>query len=390
MRKRIAVIGGGPAGSAVTLRLLQRGVDPGDIVIFDKATFPRPKLCGGAITFRGAKDLRDLGLADGDGTPTRGLDLHSPFGKLHLREPGPQLLFDRAYLDDRLLARCRDAGVEVREACKVDGLEPGVGAWRVRAGGAVTEASWVVGADGASGVTRRTAGLRGGPTGRLFEGVFESPAAPPAADVLHFYFDPIPDGIAGYAWIFPYPLDGRRDLWKIGVMDTGRHVTSERLRAWVLAFAARHGFTKPASKLAGWPEHFYDWRSAAHRPGLLLVGETHGADPLFGEGIAPSFAMAAFAAPRLKAALDAGRSVIPWYSLRFAISEEGRNLVLQSMLARMLYGPNGARWLRSFFENEHIRALGPQGIATYGRLLRHTAEIARAYMRGALTRDPNG
>lgn len=386
MRKRIAVIGGGPAGSAVTLRLLQQGVAPQDLIIFDKAAFPRPKLCGGAVTFRGTQDLRDLGLSPGEGVPTLGLDLHSPFGKLHLREPGPQLLFDRASLDDTLLARCRAAGVEVREACKVDGLEPGAGAWRVRTGNVTTEAAWVVGADGASGVARRAAGLSGGPVARLFEGVFESPAAPPAADLLHFYFDPIRDGIAGYAWIFPYPVDGRRDRWKIGVMDVGRQVSSEQLRAWVLAFAARKGFARPAAKLAGWPEHLYHWRSAAHRPGLLLVGESHGVDPLFGEGIAPSFAMAAFAAPRLKAALDAGRSIIPWYTLRFAVSEEGRNLVLQSNLARMLYGPNGARWLRSFFENEHIRTLGPQGIATYGRLMRHTAEIARAYVLGALTR----
>lgn len=385
MRTRVAVIGAGPAGTALTLRLLQGGVDPRDIVIFDKAAFPRQKLCGGAVTHRGTRQLAALGLAATDGWPTVGLDLHSPFGKLHLREPGPQRLFDRAILDACLLGRCRDAGVEVREACKVEALEPGAEGWRIRTRDGLTEAAWVVGADGANGITRRAANLRGGKTGRLYEAVFAASAAPHAADTLHFFFDPIAAGIAGYAWIFPYPIDGRRDLWKIGVMDVGVCQTSEQLRAWVLAFAERHGYGRPVSKLAGWPEHFYHWRSAAHRPGLLLVGEAHGADPLFGEGIAPALAMAEFAAPRIKQALDAGRTVVPWYALRFALSEEGRNLALQGLLAGMLYGPNGTRWLRSFFENEHVGALGPQGRATYGRLLRHKGEMLGALLRGALS-----
>lgn len=48
--KKVAILGGGPAGSALALNLVRLGVDPGDLVILDKARFPRPKLCGGALT----------------------------------------------------------------------------------------------------------------------------------------------------------------------------------------------------------------------------------------------------------------------------------------------------------------------------------------------------
>ena len=384
MSTRIAVIGGGPAGSATTLHLLRQGVDPSDILIIDKAVFPRPKLCGGAITFRGTQDLAALGVAPAGGGATLGLQLSSPFGTLELREPGPQLLFDRASLDAQLLARCRAAGVEVREGCKIEALDPGAEGWRIRSGNAVTLAPWVIGADGVSGITRRASGLHPGRIGRLLEAVFEAPAAPLPDNVLHFYFDPLADGIMGYAWIFPYPLDGRTDLWKIGIMEVRDRVPSEQLRAWLVAFAAKRGFTRMHGKVAGWPEHFYSWRNEPHREGLLLVGEAHGTDPLFGEGIAPAFEMAAFAAPRVKAALDAGSRRIPAYRLRFAMSEEGRNLMLQSFLAYLLYGRNSRRWLRTFFENEHIRTLGPTGMATYGRLLRHKTNVIRTWLTGML------
>lgn len=380
MSKRVAIIGAGPAGTATALNLLRRGVAPEDIVLIDKAVFPRPKLCGGAITFRGVEALRALGVAPVGGAATDGLALSSPFGTLHLREPGPQLVYDRASLDDQLLTACRQHGIEVREASKVDAVEPVAGGWRIRAGETMTHAQWVVGADGVSGVTRRTAGLTGGRVGRLLEGVWERIDAPHDRRALHFFFDPLADGILGYAWIFPFPLDGRSDLWKIGVMEARGRVPSSALHEWLQRFAEKQGFSRSASPVQGWPELFYSWRNEAHRPGLLLVGEAHGTDPLFGEGLAPAFEMAAFAAPRLKAALDAGRTSIPWYTQRFAMSEAGRNLVLQSFLAWLQYGPRHQRWLKTFFTNTRIQELGPQGVGVYGRLLRHKGEVVRAFL----------
>ena len=85
MRKRFAIVGAGPAGTSTALHLLRQGVAPGDIVILDKARFPRPKLCGGAITYRGTVDLRTLGLAPTGGFETNGLSVYSPYGTLSMR-----------------------------------------------------------------------------------------------------------------------------------------------------------------------------------------------------------------------------------------------------------------------------------------------------------------
>ncbi len=50
----VIVIGGGPAGSAAAARLKRGGAD---VLVLDKETFPRLKLCAGWITPEVVRDL---------------------------------------------------------------------------------------------------------------------------------------------------------------------------------------------------------------------------------------------------------------------------------------------------------------------------------------------
>lgn len=380
--RRIAILGAGPGGTATALELLGQGVDPGDIVLVDKARFPRPKLCGGGITWRGTDWLRRvLGARPEGGGETRGLELRCELGAFAVRERGPQWIYDRGELDHALLEACRARGVEVREETTVTALEPGAGGWRVHSGRGVVESfDWVVGADGANGLARRASGLRGGITGRLVEAVFEPASADPTPDTLVFDFDPILDGIPGYAWIFPYPDPERRDgLFKIGVMDGRGVVPGDVLRRWTLAYAARHGYRLADTKVHGWPERYFDAGTEAHRPGLVLVGEALGIDALLGEGIAPSLFIATYAAERLRRALDGRDARIAGYESGFLATPEGRNLWFQARLADRLYGRHPHRWLRVLFGMPHLRALSASGREAYGRLAKHVPALCAHY-----------
>lgn len=380
---KIAIVGGGPAGTSFALFALRAGVAPEDLVILDKATFPRPKLCGGALTFRGTRALEELvGRPDQSGE-SLGLEFRSVLGKFPVFERGVQWLYDRAHLDHALLRACATAGVTVREGVTIKGVEPAAGGWCVRHGRDVTERfDWVVGADGARGVVARAAKLRGGLVGRLVEAVFETAASALDPRVLYFDFDPIADGIPGYAWLFQYPKPGsdyaRNEApalpanagpWKLGIMD-GRGVTPGGvLREWTERFAARHGFSLVDAKLQGWPEHYWSPRNEAHRPGLVLTGEAWGIDPLLGEGIAPSLEISRYAAARVKEALDAGVATIPRYERDFANkTEEGANLKFQWRLAELLYGPQGRRWMRVLFDHRYMQQVAAAGTERYGRL----------------------
>src|SRR5450432_2911620 len=55
----VIVVGGGPAGSAAAQRLQAAGAQ---VLVLDKETFPRPKLCAGWITPEVVRDLAlDIG-----------------------------------------------------------------------------------------------------------------------------------------------------------------------------------------------------------------------------------------------------------------------------------------------------------------------------------------
>lgn len=388
MARRIAIIGGGPAGSALALGLVDRGLDPSDLVVIDKARFPRPKLCGGALTFRGTEALSALIGEPQGGAKTLGIEFRSAFGALEVIERGAQWVYDRGLLDDALLSAVKARGVEVREESTVSALEPASGGWTVRSARDVAETfAWVAGADGACGISRRASGLHGGITGRLVEAVFEPTSAELDPSRLYFEFDPVLDGIPGYAWIFPYPKpDARAGLWKIGIMDARGRVPGSELRAWTERFAHARGFRRVDDKLAGWPERYLDASTRGHRPGLVLVGEAYGIDPLLGEGIAPALQHAAYAAARLKEALDRGADRIAGYERGFDRTLEGKNLRFQMHLANRLYGPNGPRWMRVLFDLPRLRALAEAGQDAYGRLARHVPSLIGSYLLYLLTR----
>jgi flavin-dependent dehydrogenase len=102
------VVGGGPGGSTCAWKLRDAGLD---VIVLDKASFPRPKLCAGWVT---PEALRDLELEPGDYPHSfmtlDALRLHWKFLGI---APGTRQHSIRRYeFDDFLLRR---AGAEVVE-----------------------------------------------------------------------------------------------------------------------------------------------------------------------------------------------------------------------------------------------------------------------------------
>ncbi|HYY43858.1 MAG TPA: FAD-dependent oxidoreductase, partial [Actinomycetota bacterium] len=57
----VAVVGGGPSGSAVAFELASRGHS---VLVAEKKHFPREKTCGDGLTPRAVKELEAMGLGE--------------------------------------------------------------------------------------------------------------------------------------------------------------------------------------------------------------------------------------------------------------------------------------------------------------------------------------
>ena len=63
MEADVLVVGAGPGGSAAAYHLARHGVD---VLMVDKATFPREKVCGDGLTPRGVRAIQRMGVDPGE------------------------------------------------------------------------------------------------------------------------------------------------------------------------------------------------------------------------------------------------------------------------------------------------------------------------------------
>ena len=110
----VAIIGAGPAGSALALRLARGGFA---VTIVERSQFPRIKVCGDYLCAGVIDGLKDLGI---DGAVLAGahclrsIELHGFGAHVRLSLPGTGAAsLPRALFDDRLLTQARGAGAEV-------------------------------------------------------------------------------------------------------------------------------------------------------------------------------------------------------------------------------------------------------------------------------------
>jgi geranylgeranyl reductase family protein len=371
----VLVVGGGPAGAAAAIALARAGRD---VLVVDRARFPRDKCCGDGLTAAALRHMDELGVTLEAVQPLAAVDeawIRAPSGyTARFPMPRGQGLFaavaPRQVLDAAILDAARAAGATVRDGHRLTGARVGPDGVEADCEGlGPVRARYAIGADGAWSPLRHALGANEpGYLGdwHAFRQYFSGVG--PAAGSLWVWFEP--DLLPGYAWSFPLP-DGRANVG-FGIQRGGDIEVRDMKNLWPDLLARSHlrsvlgEAARPEGTHRAWPipARLHRVPLTAGGGRALFVGDAASAtDPLTGEGIAQAFLTGRLAAEAVVGAgpdrpvlaarryeADVGRELLADHRMSLALSRvlrhrKGAGFAIRLADASGWSRRNFARWL---------------------------------------------
>lgn len=351
----VVIAGAGPAGSTAALVLARQGFS---VLLLDKASFPRKKLCGGLLTWKAMRLLERLhgypaqtliegGIVD---TVTDGFALYHRGSLLSSgRFAYPFHLVKRPVFDNHLLTLAQKAGARILPDCEVLRCSP---EGTLSTNRDDFRGRYVIGADGVNSTVRKCFRL---PRARwnsnlaaAIEITVPRDAIPRIADHPELHAGIL---ATGYGWVFP-----NQEGIVLGICGLKRDALN--FRDAFADFLRVLGVEDPQAFIREHPlaGHPIPYGNALHDPvqgNVLLGGDAGGyADPLLGEGIFYALLTGWYAGEAVAEALRIGAHPARAYRKR-----------IHSFILPEMRGANRLRWLLY-----GLNLINPKNLGRYFRL----------------------
>lgn len=270
--KRVAVLGGGPAGAIAAANLAGAGVET---ILFDeKLAWEKP--CGGGITYKAYEKYPFL--IDND-TPKRVVTetiVTAPdAGSAKMTLSQPLLIYSRRDLNGMLLERAGRAGASIEKA-RVLGVERVGERWRLKSKSMEVDADFCIVATGARNPFREL-GTKWSAGDTATALGYYVPVSQPHVDIQF-----LPQ-LEGYIWVFP-----RQGHLSVGICGKGE--PAQKLRVRLERYMSDKGIPVQGSEYYGHMLPSLEqprWKdNRLSGEGWFAVGDAGGlVDPITGEGL---------------------------------------------------------------------------------------------------------
>jgi geranylgeranyl reductase family protein len=270
--KRVAVLGGGPAGAFAAERLAQGGLET--LVFDEKLAWEKP--CGGGLTYKAYQQYPFLIEND---TPKRVVNqtcLAAPkAGAVTMGLTRPLVIYSRLDLNRMLLDRAAAAGAQLEKTRVLEIQRSGRG-WTLKTRHGSLDADFCIVATGARNPLRNV-GTEWTAADTMFALGYYVPSQQEHIDIQFL------SNLEGYIWVFP-----RCGHLSVGICGKGEpaHSLRARLEQYMdekgISYkgASFYGHMLPSLESPGWKKN----RLAGD--GWLAVGDAGGlVDPITGEGL---------------------------------------------------------------------------------------------------------
>ncbi|MFN2250051.1 MAG: NAD(P)/FAD-dependent oxidoreductase [Candidatus Promineifilaceae bacterium] len=292
----VLIVGSGPSGTSTALHLVKKNPSWAErIIIVEKETHPREKLCGGGVTHLGQNVLARLGLSFD--VP----NFEVKEARLLYQDQSYSFFADpvfritrRAEFDHWLVQTAEKLGIQVHQGEAVLNVTPYEEYVEVETEKGIFHAKVLVAADGSRSFVRRKLKWPGeSHVARLMEVLTPEEATSQSQfreGIAIFDFTPMINGLQGYYWDFPSYIDGQ-PVMNRGIFDSRARTERPKadLKKILRDSLAERDRDLGEYKLKGHPIRWWNRKNRFAMPRILLVGDAAGADPLVGEGI--SFAL---------------------------------------------------------------------------------------------------
>ena len=270
--KRVAILGGGPAGAYAAERLASAGLDA--VVYDEKLAWEKP--CGGGLTYKAYSRYPFLIQNDTPKNVIHETTLVGPKSSSYtMRLTQPLVIYSRFDLNRMLLARAERAGAQI-EKTRVVGLERNHAGWNIDTKDGRIHADFCIVATGARNPLR-SVGTRWRADDTMYALGYYIPSSQPHIDIQFL------PNLEGYIWIFP-----RCGHLSVGICGKGE--PAALLRRRLERFLEERGIS--------WRDgQFYAHMLPSLAPGAwgnnrvagegwMAVGDAGGlVDPITGEGL---------------------------------------------------------------------------------------------------------